>query len=93
MATWGCGTVTGKSGMVTPFLLEIDPFALVFLNFSNQAVSEKPHSFNIYKPQVQGVSLSTWGVVRMELCFQLPELIKASRVRQNRRGWKIELNY
>jgi len=40
-------------------------------------------SFNIYKPQVQGVSLSTWGVVRRELCFQLPGLAKASRARQN----------
>jgi len=24
---------------------------------------------NIYKPQVQGISLSTWGVVRKKLCF------------------------
>jgi len=25
---------------------------------------------------VQGVSLSTWGVVRRELCFQLPQFTK-----------------
>ena len=49
-------------------------------------LGKKPHSFNIYKSQVQGVSLSTWGVIRKELCFQLPELTKASRARQNRRG-------
>ena len=35
-------------------------------------------SFNVYKPQVQGVLLSTWGVVRRKLCFQLPGLAKAS---------------
>ena len=33
----------------------------------------KKQSFNICKPQVQGVSLSTWGVVRRALCFQLSE--------------------
>ena len=38
-------------------------------------------SSNIYKPQVQGVSLSTWGVVRRELCFQLQRLTKASQSR------------
>jgi len=31
---------------------------------------------------VQGVSLSTWGVVRKKLCFQLPKPTKASQVRQ-----------
>jgi len=50
-------------------------------------------SFNIYKPQVQGVSLSTWGVVRRELCFQLPGLTKASQARQDRRVRKGKLNY
>ena len=44
-------------------------------------VLQEKQSFNIYKPQVQGVSLSTWGVVRRELCFQLPGLAKASQVR------------
>jgi len=39
-------------------------------------------SFNIYKPQVQGASLSTWGVVHKELGFQVPELTKASQIRQ-----------
>ena len=39
--------------------------------------------FNIYKLYVQGLPLSTWGVVRMKLCFQLPELTKASQARQN----------
>jgi len=38
-------------------------------------------NFNIYKPQVQGISLSTRGVVRRELSFQLLELTKLSRVR------------
>jgi len=28
----------------------------------------KYSNFKIYKPQVQGVSLGTWGVVRRELC-------------------------
>jgi len=28
----------------------------------------KNSSFKIYKPQVQGTSLCTWGVVRRELC-------------------------
>jgi len=48
---------------------------------------QEKQSFNIYKPQVQGVSLSTWGVVRRELYFQLPGLAKASRARQDRR-WR-----
>ena len=42
-------------------------------------------SFNIYKPQVQGASLTTRGVVCRELGFQAPELTKASQARQNRR--------
>ena len=56
-----------------------------FGSLLGQDVWEK-QSLNIYKPQVQGVSLSTWGIVRKELCSQLPELPKASRARQNRRG-------
>jgi len=35
-------------------------------------------SFNIYKPQMQGVSFSNRGVVHRELGFQVPELTKAS---------------
>ena len=40
-------------------------------------------SFNIYKPQVQGVSLSTSGVVRRELYFQLLEFTRASQSRRD----------
>jgi len=50
---------------------------------------QEKQSFNIYKPQVQGVSLSPWGVVRRELCFQLPEFTRASQSRRDqwwRRG-------
>ena len=46
------------------------------------SVREK-QSFNIYKPQVRGASLSARDVVRRELGFQIPELTKASQVRQN----------
>ena len=38
-------------------------------------------SFDIYKPQVQGISLSTWGVVYKELYFQLPELTRTFQAR------------
>ena len=47
-------------------------------------VLRKKQSFNICKPQVQGVSLSTWSVlVRRELCFQLPEFTRASQSRRD----------
>jgi len=46
---------------------------------------DREKRFNICKPQVQGASLSTWGVVRREF-FRLPGLTKASRAAQNRRG-------
>jgi len=49
----------------------------------NVGVVEK--SFNIYTPQVQGVSLSTWGAVRRELCFQLPEFTEAYQSRGDQR--------
>ena len=52
------------------------------MNAPQGIVAEK-QSFNIYKPQVQGVSLSTWGVVRRELCFQLPEFTRASQSRRD----------
>jgi len=42
-------------------------------------------SFNIYKPQVQGVSLSTWGVVRRELYFQLSEFTRAYQSSRDQR--------
>ena len=56
-------------------------------------VRKKKQSFNIYKPQVQCVLFSTWGVVRTELYFQLPGLTKASRAMQNQRKTKGKLNY
>jgi len=39
-----------------------------FYNFIVEVCYGKYSSFKIYKPQVQGVSLSTWGVVPRELC-------------------------
>jgi len=42
-------------------------------------------SFKFIKPQVQGVSLSTWGVYLMELRFQLTELIRAFQARRTKR--------
>ena len=38
------------------------------MNFPSKIVGEKL-SFNIYRRQVQGISLSIWGVVRRELRF------------------------
>ena len=50
----------------------------------------KNSSFKIYKPQVQGTSLCTWGVVRRELCSKKPGRLKLGK---SKRGIKGELNY
>jgi len=50
---------------------------------NGRQVLQEKQSFNIYKPQVQGVSMSTWGVVRRELCFQLLEFTRASQSRRD----------
>ena len=49
----------------------------------NSAKNLLGKSFNIYKLQVQGASLSTWCVARRELDFQVPKPTKASQDRQN----------
>jgi len=54
------------------------------MEYLSRLLQEK-QSFNIYKPQVQGVSLSTWGVLCRKLCFHLPGLAKAARAGQDRR--------
>jgi len=51
----------------------------------------KKQSFNICKPQVQGTLLSTWGVVRKKLCFQLPKFTRAYQSRQNQRWREVKL--
>jgi len=44
---------------------------------------------------VQDVSLSTWGVVRRELCFQLPEFTRAFQFRRDQwwRKGETKLRY
>ena len=49
-------------------------------------------SFNIYKPQVQGALLSTWGVVHRELDFSYQSSLERINLGKSR-GGEIKLNY
>ena len=48
----------------------------------------KYSSFNIYKPQVQGISLCSCGVVRRELCYynyqNLPRRLKLGKSKKDK---------
>ena len=96
-ATWSCDLTNGRTDQWTNQPIETSP-NLPKLHHEREMIgcTIEDHtsplsrvlgikqSFNIYKPQVQGVSLSTWGVICRELCLHLPRLVKAARARQDR---------
>ena len=87
----GCQFDTGKLlRKVLDFLLVVkgDPYLQEGIG---KMLGKTKQSFNIYKPQVQGVSLSIWGVVHRQLCFQLPEFTQAYQSRQNQRWREVKL--
>jgi len=47
--------------------------------------------FKFIKPQVQGMSLSTWGVVRRELELKYRDLVQVSQARPSERRKRSEL--